>query len=112
MTSAVVRARLNWETLQSRREKQMSLLMKETTNGNSNNNLGLGDLFKISCNTSHNLRSNNKVLSLVKPNTDALKRSFSYKGAVVWTNLQIAEKLYMVICWFYVVFIFTRFIFD
>ena len=69
----------------------MFLLMKETINGNSNNNLG--DLFRISCNTSHNLRSNNKVLSLAKPNTNALKRSFSYKGAVVWNNLQLAEKL-------------------
>ena len=134
----VVRATLNWESLQSRREKQMLLLMKETINGNTNNNLG--DLFKISCNTSHNLRSN-KVLSLAKANTKArfplgdffrakrlfplsaslitsanvmpteekvasreksrlvenglntLKRSFSYKGAVVWNNLQLAEKL-------------------
>ena len=65
--------------------------MKETINGNSNNNLG--DLFKISCNTSHNLRSNNKVLSLAKPNTNALKQSFSYKGAVVWNNLELAGKL-------------------
>ena len=69
----------------------MLLLMKETINGNSNNNLG--DLFKISCNTSHNLRSNNKVLSLAKPNTNALKQSFSYKGAVVWNNLELAGKL-------------------
>ena len=52
------------------------LLMKETINGNSINNLG--DLFRISCNTSHNLRSK-KVLSLAKPSTNALKRSFSYK---------------------------------
>ena len=44
--------------------------MKEIINGNSTNDLG--DLSKISCNTSHNLKSNNKVLSLAKPNT--LKR--------------------------------------
>ena len=89
--SEAVRAKLNWETSQSRREKLIFLFMKETINGNSNKNIG--DLFRISCNTSHNLRSNNKVLSLAKPNTNAIKRSFSYKGAVVWNNLQLAEKL-------------------
>lgn len=85
--SETVRAKLNWETLQSRRERKMCLLMKEIMNGNSTNNLG--DLFKISYNTSHNLRSNNKVLCLAKPNTNALKRSFSYKGAVVWNNQKL-----------------------
>ena len=99
--SEAVRAKLNWETSQSRREKIIFLFMKETINGNSNNNIG--DLFRISCNTSHNLRSSNKVLSLAKPNTNAIKRSFSYKGAVVWNNLQLAEKLQTLICWFYVV---------
>ena len=60
--SEAVRAKLNWETSQSRREKLIFLFMKETINGNSNKNIG--DLFRISCNTSHNLGSNNNSLKL------------------------------------------------
>ena len=60
--SEAVRAKLNWETSQSRREKIIFLFMKETINGNSNKNIG--DLFRISCNTSHNLGSNNNSLKL------------------------------------------------
>ena len=55
--------------------------------GDSNNYLQ--ELFTISCNKTYNLRSNNRVLSLPKPNTNALKRSFSYQGAAAWNDLKL-----------------------
>ena len=38
-------------------------------------------------NSNYSLRSNNLKLSLPKPKTDFLKRSFSYRGAVAWNSL-------------------------
>ena len=85
--SDAVRAKLEWETLLSRREKQMNSLMVKVMQGDSSNYLQ--ELFTISCNKTYNLRSNNRVLSLPKPNTNALKRSFSYQGAAAWNDLKL-----------------------
>ena len=35
----------------------------------------------------YNLRSNNLTLMLLKPNTNAMKRSFSYMAAIAWNCL-------------------------
>ena len=37
-------------------------------------------------NENYNLRSNNKMLMLSKPKTNAMKRSFCYAAAKVWNN--------------------------
>jgi hypothetical protein len=44
-------------------------------------------LFRKCDNSNYSLRSNNLKLSLPKPRTDFLKRSFSYRGAVAWNGL-------------------------
>ena len=76
---------------------------KRKTNGyfNDTNNEGnsfnyLRELFTISSNQIYQLRSNNHVLYLPKPNTNALKRSFSYKGAAAWNDIQLNKKLWIV----------------
>ena len=50
------------------------------------------DQFQISENIRYNLRSNNNMLMLAKPRTNAMKRSFSYKAAKVWNTLPLSLK--------------------
>ena len=76
--SNIVREKLGWDTLRCRREKQTSMVDK-IIKGKIDNNLS--DLFTISNRDCYNLRSNNRLLSLPKPNLNALKRSLSYMGA-------------------------------
>ena len=52
----------------------------------------LREFFTISTNQTYELRSNNHVLHLPKPNTNALKCSFSYKGAAAWNNIDENRK--------------------
>ena len=82
--SDTVRSKLGWGTLQERRDKTMSKLVKQIVNNKSINYLQ--ELFAISSFSVYSLRSNNCSLSLPKPNTNALKRSFCYKGAAAWNN--------------------------
>ena len=46
----------------------------------------IASMFQITNNENYNLRSNNKILMLSKPKTNAMKRSFSYAAAKVWNN--------------------------
>ena len=46
----------------------------------------IASMFQITNNENYNLRSNNKMLMLSKPKTNAMKRSFSYAAAKVWNN--------------------------
>ena len=47
---------------------------------------GINEMFQISSNDNYNLRSNNLVLKLSKPQTNAMKRSFSYVAAKIWNS--------------------------
>ena len=47
----------------------------------------LSDLFVPSHNDVYHLRSNDRKLHTEKPNTNFLKKSFSYRGAVSWNSL-------------------------
>ena len=87
--SDAVRSKLGWVTLQERRDK-MSKLMKQIVDKKSIDYLQ--ELFTISSNSVYSLRSNNCSLLLPKPNTNALKRSFSYRGAAAWNNLPLNER--------------------
>lgn len=89
--SDVIRSKLGWNTLQERRDDKMNNLMKKIMRDNSVDYLQ--ELFSIFSNSTYQLRNNNRVLSLPKPNTNALKRSFSYKGAVAWNNLPLDERM-------------------
>ena len=50
------------------------------------------DQFQISENVRCSLRSNNNMLMLFKPRTNAMKRSVSYKASKVWNTLPLSLK--------------------
>ena len=56
-----------------------------------NNNLAPQYLTDLFCKTSsvhdYNTRFAQDALTLPKPNSNSLKKSFSYRGAVAWNNL-------------------------
>lgn len=75
---------LNWDTLAKRRKIQKSLLMFKILNRRAPSYLV--DLVS-SYKTNYRLRDIDNKLSLPKPNTEYLKRSFSYSAAKVWNEL-------------------------
>jgi hypothetical protein len=51
------------------------------------------DIFEVSNNEFHNLRSNAVNFHIPKPKTNFLKKSISYSGALLWNNsLPISAK--------------------
>ena len=89
--SAQILCALNWKSLADRRAKQLKSLMFKTVN-----NLVpeyLSDKF-ASVNTihRHNLRGAQHNLFIPRPNTEALKKSFRYRGAVTWNSLSAEAK--------------------
>ena len=90
IASDIVRNKLCWDTLEERREKQLETLMIQIIKGNSIDYLR--EFFIFCSNQTYQLRSNNNVLRLPKPNTNALMRSFAYKGAAAWNNIDEHRK--------------------
>ena len=75
---------LNWERLFLRRKKQKALTMFKTVNGFAPHYLQ--SLFSQH-HSVYNLRDSEGKLTLPKPSSNYLKRSFSYSGAMLWNNL-------------------------
>ena len=86
-SSSILRNRLSWDTLAIRRKKQKAVLMYKCLNGLVPNYLQ--NLFTHRC-TSYNLRNQEYKITLPKPRTDFLKRSFSYSGAKLWNDLPLS----------------------
>ena len=82
--SSEILLKLKWETLDKRREEQIICLVNKALNHMCSP--AIGSMFQITNNENYNLRSNNKMLMLSKPKTNAMKRSFSYAAAKVWNN--------------------------
>ena len=82
-------SRSGWKNLEERRVLQTesyvtkALQMKCTES--------INEMFKISDKT-YQLRNNNLVLMLSKPNTNAMKRSFSYSAAKIWNRQSIDAR--------------------
>ena len=76
---------LKWEKLSLRRKKQKALIMYKTLNELAPDYLQC--LFTQRHVNYYNLRNLEGKLSLPKPNTNYLKRSFCYSGACLWNNL-------------------------
>ena len=55
-------------------------IVNKNIGGDSN----LSNLFRLSNRDCCDLRSNNNTLMLPKPNTNAMKRTFGYRGAMLW----------------------------
>ena len=91
VSSAPILHALKWDSLADRRAKQLKSLMFKTVN-----NLVpeyLSDKF-ASINTihRHNLRGAQHNLFISRPNTEALKKGFRYRGAVTWNSLSVEAK--------------------
>ena len=80
---------LDWERLFLRRKKQKALMMFKSMNGLAPEYLQ--SLFSQSRSV-YNLRDSEGKLTLPKPSTNYLKRSFSYSGAVLWNNMSKSLK--------------------
>ena len=75
---------IKWEKLSLRRKKQKALIMYKTIHDLAPEYLQR--LFSQR-DTGYNLRNLEGKLTLPKPNTNYLKRSFCYSGACLWNNL-------------------------
>ena len=84
-SSNLLLAKLKWEKLSLRRKKQKALIMYKTLNELAPEYLQ--SLFTQRHVNDYNLRNLEGKLSLPKPNTNYLKRSFCFSGACRWNNL-------------------------
>ena len=83
-SATVLRLKLGWDSLYTRRKKHKAKLMFKTLNKQAPEYLQ--DLFKP-FSTGYNLRDKANKLALPKPRSDFLKRSFCYRGAQFWNSL-------------------------
>ena len=79
----------DWERLFLRRKKQKALMMFKSMNGLAPEYLQ--SLFSQRRSV-YNLRDSEGKLTLPKPSTNYLKRSFSYSGAMLWNNMPKSLK--------------------
>ena len=84
-SSNLLLAMLKWEKLSLRRKKQKALIMYKTLNELAPDYLQC--LFTQRHVNDYHLRDLEGKLSLPKPTTNYLKRSFCYSGACLWNNL-------------------------
>ena len=77
---------LGWDNLEKRRSKQLAILMYKTFSGGTPNYLT--SMFESTRNIhTHNLRNSSNNLFVPRPNCEAGKHSFQYKGSVLWNGL-------------------------
>ena len=77
--------KLGWNNLQDRRTSQTLSYVKKAYLKKKCPE-GINEVFQICSNDFHDLRSNNVMLSLSKPKTNAMKMSFSYAAAKIWNS--------------------------
>ncbi len=77
--------KLNWLPMNTHFQVRENITTFKSLTGNSPKYLT--KLFHRCSNETYNLRSNYDQLSLEKPNTNFLKKSFSYRAAKSWNNL-------------------------
>ena len=85
-----VLSKLGWNNLEERRNSQTISYVNKALQKNCPE--GITEMFQFSCNDNHNLRSNNLMLRLAKPKTNAMKKSFSYAAANIWNSQSISER--------------------
>ena len=77
---------LGWKDLAERRRHQLATIMFKTMNGQVPQYIS--QLFtKTSDIHAYSLRRSGDSLFIPRPNTEALKKSFSYRGAILWNSL-------------------------
>ena len=83
---------LGWDSLERRRAQQLAIILFKIFH-----NLvptRLNSLLKTTSSVhSHNLRNSKYNLFVPRPNTEAGKRSFQYRGPVLWNSLPLSAKI-------------------
>ena len=77
--------KLDWIPIHKSSSIRENIVTFKALTANSPNYLT--EMFNFCSNETYNLRSNFCQLSLEKPNTNFLKKSFSYRAAKSWNNL-------------------------
>ena len=77
-------SKLGWKNLEERRISQTEAYVTKALQGKCPENTNA--MFRPSNRENYRLRDNNLVLMLSKPNTNAMKRSFSYAAAKIWNS--------------------------
>ena len=82
---------LRWDTLEQRSAKQLAIIVFKSLN-----NLypeSLKNMFKPTSGVhSYNVRGASNNIFVPRPRTEAAKRAFSYRGAVMWNGLENVLK--------------------
>ena len=83
---------LGWDSLEQRRPKQLAIILFKTLHKLSPTRLN--NILKATCSVhSHNLRNSKYNLFVPRPSTEAGKRTFQYRGSVLWISLPVSAKM-------------------
>ena len=81
---------LHWQPLKERFEHKKLFFMHKIRNNEFPNSIL--NMFNLKTNSRYNLRRNNRDFILDKPNTNFMKKSFSYAAPSAWNNLPSEVK--------------------
>ena len=81
-----------WDSLERRRSKRLAVILFKILHNLAPNRLN--NLLKFASSVhSHNLRKSKYNLLVPRPSTEAFKRSFQYRGSVLWNSLPLSAKI-------------------
>ena len=83
-------ADLGWQPLEERMKFKKAVFMYNIKLNNLNE--PMKNMFEMSHNELHNLRSNAVNFHIPKPKTHLMKKSISYSGALLWNSLPSSAK--------------------
>ena len=89
--SAQIPSDLDWPNLAQRRANHLEKLMFKTMNNEVPEYISEKFVLKNSIHN-HNLRGSEHNIFIRRPNTEALKKAFSYRGAICWNGLSAEAK--------------------
>ena len=82
---------LGWDSLERRRSKQLAVILFKALHNLSPT--CLNSIFRTTSSVhSHNVRNSKYNLFFPRPSTEAGKRSFQYRGSVLWNSLPSSAK--------------------
>ena len=84
---------MSWKNLNDKQKMNKSVLIYKILNNHSAPNLKDKFIRRDTNLNNYNLRSANTNLPVPRPNTEYLKKSFGYSGAVLWNCLPTEAKL-------------------
>lgn len=83
---------LSWKNLNDRHKMNKSVMIFKILNNHSAPNLKDKFITRETNLSNYNLRNSDINLSVPKPNTEYLKKSFGYSAAMLWNSLPTQAK--------------------